>query len=95
MVSGYFDVIIVTETKLDDSLLKAQFWIDDFYIPYRLDRNRNEGGLMIYVRDDTPSKMLTKHNVPKDIEDAFIQLNWVELPQMQMVIAFFPSQIHN
>ena len=25
MVSGYFDVIIVTETKLDDSFPKAQF----------------------------------------------------------------------
>ena len=25
MVNGYFDVIIVTETKLDDSFPKAQF----------------------------------------------------------------------
>ena len=25
MVSGYFDVILVTETKLEDSLPKAQF----------------------------------------------------------------------
>ena len=72
MVSGYFDVIIVTETKLDDSFPKAQFCIDGFSIPYRLDRNRNGGGLMIYVRDDTTSKMLSKHNVFEDIEDAFI-----------------------
>ena len=76
MVSGYFDVILVTETKLDDSLPKAQFWIDGFYIPYRLDRNRNEGDLMIYVRDDTLSKMLTKHNLSEDIEAAFIELNF-------------------
>ena len=41
MVSGFFDVVIVTETKLDDSFPKAQFCIDGFYIPYRLDRNRN------------------------------------------------------
>ena len=72
MVSGYFDVIIVTETKLDDSFPKAQFCIDGFSIPYRLDRNRNGGGLMIYVRDDITSKMLSKHNVFEDIEDAFI-----------------------
>ena len=49
MVSGFFDVVIVTETKLDDSFPKAQFCIDGFSIPYRLDRNRNGGGLMIYV----------------------------------------------
>ena len=31
---------------------------------------------MIYVRDDIPSKMLTKHNLPEDIEAAFIELNF-------------------
>ena len=72
MVSDYFDVIIVTETKLDDSFPKAQFCIDYFSVPYTLDRNRNGGGLMIYVRDDITSKMLSKHNVFEDIEDAFI-----------------------
>ena len=49
IISGFFDVVIVTETKLDDSFPKAQFCIDAFSLPYRLDRNRNEGGLMIYV----------------------------------------------
>ena len=49
MVSGYFDVIKETETKLDDLFLKAQFCIDGFSIPYRLDRNRNGGGLLIYI----------------------------------------------
>ena len=58
MVSGYFDAIIITETKLDDSFPKAQFCIDGFSIPYRLDRNRNEAGLMIYARDDIHSFFL-------------------------------------
>ena len=74
MVSGYFDVIIVTETKLDDSFPKEQLYIDGFSIPYRLDINRNGGGLMIYIQDDIPSKMLTKHNLPEDTEPAFIEL---------------------
>ena len=88
MASGYFDVIILTETKLDDSFPKAQFCIDRFSIPYRLDRNRNGGGLIIYVRD-IPSKMLTKHNLPEDIEAAFIEL--------LLLCATYraPSQNHN
>ena len=45
MVSGYFDVIITAEAKLDDSLPKVQFCIDSFSIHYRLDRNRNGGVL--------------------------------------------------
>ena len=84
MVSDLFNVIIVIETKLDDSIPKAQFFIDGFFIPYRLDRNRNRGGLMIYVRDDIPSKMLTKYNLPEDIEAAFIELNFKW--EMQVVI---------
>ena len=95
MVSGYFDVIIVTETKLDDSFPKAQFCIDGFSIPYRLDRNRNGGGLMIYVRDDIPSKMLTKHNLPEDIEAAFIELNFRKCKWLLCATYRAPSQNHN
>ena len=80
IVSSYFNAILVTETKLDDSFPKAQFCIDGFYIPYRLDRNRNEGDLMIYVRDNTPSKMLTKHNLSENIEAAFIELSFRKSP---------------
>ena len=95
MVSGYFDAIIVTETKLDDSFPKAQFCIDGFSIPYRLDRNRNGGGLMIYVRDDIPSKMLTKHNLPEDIEAAFIELNFRKCKWLLCATYRAPSQNHN
>ena len=75
MLSGYFDVTIVTETKLDDSFPKAQFCIAGFSIPYRLD-NRNGSGLMIYAGDDIPSKMFTKDNFPEDNKAAFIELNF-------------------
>ena len=32
MVSGLFDVIIVTETKFDDSFPEVQYYIDDLFI---------------------------------------------------------------
>ena len=95
MVSGYFDAIIVTETKVDDSFAKAQFCIDGFPIPYRLDRNRNKGGLMIYVRNDIPSKMLIKHNLPEDIEAAFTELNFHKCKWLLGAIYRAPSQNHN
>ena len=95
MVSGYFDVIIVTETKLNDSFLKAQFCIDGFSIPYRLDRNRKSGRLMIYVRDDIPSKRLTKHNLPEDIEAAFTELNFRQCKWLLCAKYRAPFQNHN
>ena len=93
MVSGYFDEIIVTETKLDDSFPKAQFCIDGFSIPYRLDKNRNGGGLMISVRDDIPNKMVTKHNLPEDTKAGFIELNFLKCKWL--LCATYRAPSHN
>ena len=54
----YVDVLVVTETKLDDTFLTSQFLVTGFSVPYRLDRNRNGGGIMIFIRGDIPSWML-------------------------------------
>ena len=43
---------------------------------YRLDRNRNRGGVIIYVREDIPSKILEKHKLPQDVEGMFVELNF-------------------
>ena len=45
-------------------------------MPYRLDRNRNGGGVIIYVREDIPSKILRKHFFPNDIEGIFVEINF-------------------
>ena len=95
MTSGYFNVTIVAETQLDDSFPKAQFCIDGFSIPYRLDRNRNGGGLMIYVRDDIPGKLSTKHNLPEDTEVAFFELNFRKYKWLLCATYRAPSQNHN
>ena len=39
------------ETKLDASFPVIQFCINGFSTPYRLDRNRNGEGIIIYVRE--------------------------------------------
>ena len=72
----YADVLVITETKLDDTFLTSQFLVTGFFVPYRLDRNRNEGGIMIFIRDYILSRVLTKHVFPDDIEDLFIELNF-------------------
>ena len=60
LVQRKFDVLVITETKLDSSFPKGQFLIEGFSVPYRLDRNRHGGGILIYVREDIPSKELKK-----------------------------------
>ena len=45
-------------------------------MPYRLDKNRNGGGVIIYVREDIPSKFLRKHLFSNDIEGLFVEINF-------------------
>ena len=58
-VINNIDVLLVSETKLDDSFPTAQFLLDGFSKPYRLDRCSNGGGLLLYVKDDISSRLLT------------------------------------
>ena len=74
-VQGKVDIMIITETKLDSTFPTSQFVIDGYSEPYRFDRNRNGGGVLIYIREDIPSKLLADHKLPHDIEEIFVQLN--------------------
>ena len=65
--------MLVSETKIDDSFPQGQFVIDGFSAPYRLDRNCLGGGLMLFVRDDIPSNLLTIEEKP--IESFNVELN--------------------
>ena len=57
-VKGNIDVLMVFETKIDDSFPAGTFVIDGFSTPYRSDRDSNNGGVMLYVREDIPSNLL-------------------------------------
>ena len=67
-------MLIVTETKLDSSFPSGQFLIDGFAKPFRRDRNKNGGGIMIFIRDDI-SKEMKVNFLPSDIGCLFIELN--------------------
>ena len=92
IVLKYVDILILTETKLYDISPKPQFMVHGFSMPYRQDRNRNGGGIMIYIRDDIPSILLTKHVFPDDIEGLFVELNFRKSKWLLMGAYHPPSQ---
>ena len=92
IVLKYVDILILTETKLGDSFPTSQFMVDGFSMPYRQDRNRNGGGIMIYIRDDIPSILLTKHVFPDDVEGLFVELNFRKSKLLLMGAYHRPSQ---
>ena len=54
----YINILVLTETKLDDTFPTAHFLMKGFSEPCRLDRNRNWGGVMIYIYEEIPKKLL-------------------------------------
>ena len=50
---------MISETKLDESFPVGQFLIDGYSVPYRFDRDGNDGGILFYIREDIPSKLLS------------------------------------
>ena len=53
IVLKYVDVLVITETKLDYTFLTSQFLVTGFPVPDRLDRNRNGGGIMVFIREQS------------------------------------------
>ena len=60
---------MISESKIDDSFPDSQFFLDGS----RFDRNRNGGGIMLFVRNGIPSKMIFIEKLPT--ERFLIELN--------------------
>ena len=64
--------LITSEIKLI-SFPKSQFLIKGFSDPFHIDRNLHGGGIFLYVREDTPTKLLSTEPIPS--ECFFVELN--------------------
>ena len=51
------DILGVAETKLDKSFPMKQFCIDNYKL-YRQDRNSRGGGVMLYIKDTIPNRII-------------------------------------
>jgi exonuclease III len=60
LLEGKFDILVVSETKLDMSFPKSQFYIHGFRLQC-IDRNGHRGGLMVYIRADICSSVFKDH----------------------------------
>ena len=61
-----------SETKLE-SFSQGQFKISGFSRPFRLDCNSNCGGIMLFVLEDIPAKLIFTEVSP--IEGFYVKIN--------------------
>ena len=74
-ITKYVDIILLAETKLDYPFRTAQFSLTGFCIPYRLDRSSNGGVIVLYVRDEITSRLLTFYKTKDNLELFFVQIS--------------------
>ena len=73
LIKNNVDILMISETKLDESFPDGQFTVKGYSKPFRLDRNKNGGGIMLYVREDIPARLISVEKSP--IEAIFIEIN--------------------
>ena len=71
MVAEEIYILMITETKIDESFPVFQFSIQGFCTPFRLDRNKNGGGILLYIRSNIISTKLNKKYIIKNETEAF------------------------
>ena len=59
---------MISETKLDES-----FMINGFSAPFRPDRNDKGGGIILYIREDIPSRRVSTES--SQVEGFFLEIN--------------------
>ena len=57
LLEQYAQIFGISETKIDSTFLDSQFYIKNYKL-YRQDRNTNGGGIMVYINDSIPHRML-------------------------------------
>ena len=74
MINGNIDILMISETKLNENFAAAQFLLVGYCMPYRFDRNRNCGDIMLYIREDIPSRLI-EMKVRNNVEYFFAGIN--------------------
>ena len=69
------NILMISETKIDESFPLSQFMIDGFSILYRCDRKAYGGRIWVYFRNNITAKLLELENLPSDIEAIFTEMN--------------------
>ena len=70
------DILLFSETKVDDTFPLAQFCVEAYFTPYGLDRTCKGGRLLLYVRDNIPSPQIKlKFIENKAFEGFFVEIN--------------------
>ena len=63
-IKTIINVLVISETKLDESFPVGQFRIPGYASTFRLDRDQQGGEIMVFIKEDIPVKFLSADTKP-------------------------------
>ena len=75
VIGNKINILLIYETKLDDTFPLSQLILEGFTPPYKLDRMEHGGSLMLFVREDIPTKLLLNVSSSGSIANIFVEIN--------------------
>ena len=96
LVKDKIDLLVVTETKLEESFPSTQFSIDGFSKLVRLDRTSQGGGIIIFIRENISHKVLEKMSSDTDDDSIFMEIT-LRNSKLLLIACYNPekSRIYN
>ena len=91
MMKDSLDLLVVTESKLDDTFPHDQFQIEGFSRPIRLDRDRNGGGVIIFTRDGLTCRELKPRLLYPDLECTLLEIS-IRQCKWLVVVGYNPQK---
>ena len=58
IIKTSINILMISKTKLDSSFSNGQFQIYGYSEPYRFDRNENGNGILVFIRENIPVKLI-------------------------------------
>ena len=85
LIGDLVDILVIAETKFDDSFPKGQFIVQGFKGPYRLDVSDKSGGILVFIKEHIISRRLHDLEISPDVQIIPNELNlrnkkWLLLP---------------
>ena len=71
-IKGIIDMLVLSETNLEESFPVGQFRIPGYTSTFRLDRDQHVGGIAVFIREDIPAKFSSADTKP--IKVLYIEL---------------------
>ena len=91
IVKDSVDFLVVTESKLDDTFPHGQFQMDGFSRPIRLDRDKNGGGVIIFIRDGLTCRELRPRSLYPDLECTLLEIS-IRQCKWLVVVGYNPQK---